>query len=168
MEGTWSSCWTVTSTCHGAWESICLWTLLAGFTTCTARASSTETLPPRYRVLMLLHVTLALWWHASHFYFHGKHWNSPSSLRCWVIQKSETAIMSLCVLINLFLAELPGPLWKWHIHCCGGRLWPGWKDPWLQVSLMKCSVLSRPTLHERTISTRPDAILMSSSQITLC
>lgn len=54
MGETWSSCWTVTSTSHGAWESACLWTSPAGFTTCTARASSTETSPPRYRMLMLL------------------------------------------------------------------------------------------------------------------
>lgn len=94
MEATWSSCWTVTSTCPGVWESVCLWTLPAGFTTCTARASSTGTSPPRYSVLVLLH---ALRWPVSHFCFHGEHWNSPSSLRCWVIQKIETVIMSPCL-----------------------------------------------------------------------
>lgn len=73
------------STCHGAWESACLWTLLAGCTTCTARASSTETSPPRYRVSMLLHL--------KHIYSHAEHWNSPPSSRCWVIEKMETVIM---------------------------------------------------------------------------
>lgn len=142
MEATWSSCWTVTSTCPGVWESVCLWTLPAGFTTCTARASSTGTSPPRYSVLVLL---LALRWPVSHFYFHGERWNSPSPLRCWVIQKIESVIVSPCPHVFWwppFCAELSGPLWKRHIHCCGGRLWPGWKDPWLQVSVTRRPVLS--------------------------
>lgn len=46
-EGIWSSCWTATSTCRGASGSVCLLILPAGCSTCTAKASSTETSPPR-------------------------------------------------------------------------------------------------------------------------
>lgn len=42
MEGTWSSCWTVTYTCHGAWGSVFLWTLQEDCSIFTARAFSTE------------------------------------------------------------------------------------------------------------------------------
>lgn len=87
--------------------------------------------------------------------------NGPSSIRCRAIQRIETVIMSP-------FAELSGPLWKQHVHGCGGRLWPGWKDPWLQVSVVKRCVLSQPSLCKRTVLPRPDVILMSSSQRTLC
>lgn len=46
-EGIWSSCWTATSTCRGVSGSVCLSISPADCSTCTARASSTETSLPR-------------------------------------------------------------------------------------------------------------------------
>ena len=48
MGGIWSSCWTVTCTCHGQWGWVCLWTSPGVCSTSTAKASSIVTSPPRY------------------------------------------------------------------------------------------------------------------------
>lgn len=55
---TWSSCWAATCTCRGACVSAWLWTSPEDCSTCTAKASSTGTSPPR-------------WWHKhTHFDAH--------------------------------------------------------------------------------------------------
>lgn len=46
---TWSSCWAAMCTCRGASASAWLWTSLEGWSTCTAKASSTGTSPPRWQ-----------------------------------------------------------------------------------------------------------------------
>lgn len=45
------------------------------------------------------------------------------------------AVVCIYSFLDCFsVAELSGSLWKWHVHCCGGRLWPGRENTRLQVS----------------------------------